>query len=69
MLVVPLVSKSPGCVIRLSQQVEVCISGISSHLVKAIHSKLSFISGPLRNWVCFVSRALLSPFRTTTSFL
>ena len=29
MLVVPLVSKSSGCVIRLSQQGEVCTSGIS----------------------------------------
>ena len=48
MLVVPLVSKSTSCVIKLSQQGEVCSSGISSHLVKAIHSKASFISGPFR---------------------
>ena len=60
MLVVPLVSKSSVCVIRLSQQGEVSTSGISLPFIQSnsFRSVSYLISSPLRNWVSLLYQEL-----------
>ena len=71
MLVVPLVSKSSVLVIRLSQQGEVCTSGISQPFSKSKPTVLiAFsISSPLRNWVRFSQKRHYSVLSAIPVFL
>ena len=68
MLVAPLVSKSSGCVIRLSQWGEVCTSGISSHLVKAIHSKFIYLKRSLKELSMLHNKSITQSFQDNIQF-